>query len=108
MKSNVWTLHFHDFFFFFLAVCVNIFNKTVGQFLQIVLAALQLIFRDHLFFLKVAQIVLGVTTDISDSDARFFQTVVNHLYKLAPAFFVQRRQVEVDGLAIVVGCQAQV
>src|SRR5262245_7056913 len=88
--STGW-LYFFDFRFLAGAGLIHLFDMLVGQLLQINFAALEIIFRDHLFLLEFAQVVMGGAADVADGDARFFQAVVDHFNELFAALFGERR-----------------
>lgn len=61
-------LDLHDFTLFGVPNPVQIFDKLVGQLLQPVSAALQVVGRDLFLLFLIAQFVMGIAPDIADGN----------------------------------------
>ena len=83
---------------------VDIFDIFIGEFLQFFFTAVfssssEIIFSSS----NSRRSLMAVTAHVAHGDPAFFQPVVNHLDQITAAFFGQRRQVQANSFAIVVG-----
>ena len=78
-------LDFHDIFFFVLTEFGDLFNVFIGDLLQFFFAALEIILCYELFLLIFTDLVMRITADISDRNARLFETMVHVLDEIAAA-----------------------
>ena len=84
-------LDFHDLFFFILTEPCDLFDEFVGEFLQVILAALEVIFRDQFFFFKIPDVIVQVAADVPYRNARFFEAVIHVFDQITAAVFSKGR-----------------
>ena len=73
-----------DVLFFFLDNLVDLLDIPIGDFLDLILAAMQFVFRNHFLFLELLGIGYGIPADVADSDFAFFPVPFDDLDKLNP------------------------
>jgi hypothetical protein len=98
----------HDLAFFAPPDLIYLTDRLVGQFLQPILGALDLVLGDVLFLLRLPQVVDRIAATVSDGHAGFLNALVNLLHEVTAALFVQGRQAEADDRAVAVRRQAEI
>src|SRR5512141_1999038 len=63
-------LHFHDLRFLVFSELGDLFDESIGQFLQIFLTGFQIVLRDQLLLFEIAHIIMRITANVSNCNAR--------------------------------------
>src|SRR6266566_539187 len=83
-------------------------GEAIGELLQAIFATFQLIFRNFLLFLTIAQFIMSVTTNIANGDFVLVQFLVEDFDHFTTSLLVERWNSKANHLAIVVRINTQV
>ena len=106
-KWLLFHLYCQDVFRLQLSEVVDLLDVFVGEFLDLLLQELRLVFRDHVF-LQFLGVVVGVAADATDADFGFLGSVLGALHQLFTAFLGEGGHCDTQDLAVVDGVEAQV
>src|SRR6266511_3409607 len=91
-----------------LADLVDLEDVPVGQLLELLLEALELVGGDPAVLLLLAHLVVGVAPQGADLDTALFHLLVQHPDEVAAALFGQRRDRQPDDRPVVARGEAEV
>src|SRR5260370_546337 len=87
---------------------VHLVDEAIGELLQAVGAALQLVLGNFFLFLTIAQLVMGITTKFANPHLVVIQFLMDVLDHIPAAIFAHWRDRETNNLSIVAGVNTQV
>src|SRR5579883_3143996 len=87
---------------------IHLLDEAIGELLQAVGAALQLVLGNLFLLLAIAQLVVGVTANVADRHLMFIQLLMDGLDHFPPPFLIQRRNREANHLAIIIRIDPQI